>query len=146
MIRYALHCDQEHGFEAWFGTSSDYDDQSARGLVECPVCGSTAVRKQIMAPAVAGTKKAEGPREPVGPAQMQAMMMEAAGKVRKHVEENFDYVGDRFAKEARDIHEGSAPERGIYGQASAREVKALVEDGVPVAPLPGAAPPKPKLN
>lgn len=142
MIRYALACENGHEFEAWFGSSSDYDDQSARGLVECPVCASQSVKKQIMAPAVAGTHKAEPPT----PAQMQSMMMEAAGKVRKHVEANFDYVGERFAKEARDIHEGAAPERGIYGEASPREVKALVEDGVPVAPLPGVSPPKPKLN
>ncbi len=142
MIRYALICDQEHAFEAWFGASSDYDDQSARGLVQCPACGSDAVRKQIMAPAVACATKREAPTA----AQMQSMMMEAAGKVRRHVEANFDYVGDRFAKEARDIHEGSTPDRAIYGEASPREVKALVEDGVPVAPLPGVGPPKPKLN
>ena len=142
MIRYALICDAEHGFEAWFGVSSDYDDQSARGLVQCPVCGSAGVRKQIMAPAVSGGTRREAP----GPAQAHAMMMEAAGKVRRHVEANFDYVGERFATEARDIHEGSAPERPIYGEATPREVKALVEDGVPVAPLPGVTPPKPKLN
>jgi hypothetical protein len=74
------------------------------------------------------------------------MMMEAMGKVRAHVEENFDYVGDTFAREARDIHEGKSEERGIYGEASPAEVKALVEDGVPVAPLPPAAPKKTDLN
>jgi hypothetical protein len=72
------------------------------------------------------------------------MMMEAMGRVRRHVEESFDYVGDRFASEARKIHEGESAARGIYGEASAREVKALVEDGVPVAPLPAAAAPRPK--
>ena len=141
MIRYALQCEHHHAFEAWFGASADYDEQQARGLVECPVCGTSAVKKQIMAPAVAGARR-DGPT----PAQMQSMMMEAAGKVRKHVEENFDYVGDRFAQEARDIHEGDAPERAIYGEASPPEVKALVEDGVPVAPVPGVGPLKPKLN
>lgn len=142
MIRYALHCEHEHAFEGWFGASADFDEQQARGLLECPACGSREVRKQIMAPAVAGTREAGGP----SPEQMQSLMMEAAGKVRQHVEANFDYVGDRFAREARDIHEGAAPDRGIYGQATPREVKALVEDGVPVAPLPGVSPPKPKLN
>lgn len=142
MIRYALHCEHEHGFEAWFGSSSDYDDQIAQGLVECPVCGSPEVRKQIMAPAVAGGRS-DGP-SPEAAAQMQSMMMEAAGKVREHVEKNFEHVGDRFAREARDIHEGVAPDRGIYGEASPREVRELAEDGIKVAPLPGASPPKPK--
>jgi len=137
MIKYALTCDREHAFEGWFGSSADYDDQVARGLVECPVCGSVAVRKQIMAPAVAGTKAKGSPD--VAP-QMRSVMMEAMGKVRAHVEAEFDYVGDAFAREARDIHEGKSEERGIYGEATPKEVKKLVEDGVPVAPLP----PKPE--
>ncbi|HEX6859667.1 MAG TPA: DUF1178 family protein [Caulobacteraceae bacterium] len=132
MIKYALTCERDHGFEGWFGASSDYDDQQARGLLECPLCGSHEVRKAIMAPAVAGTKKSG----PDVPPQMRSMMMEAMGKVRAHVEENFDYVGDAFAREAREIHEGKSEERGIYGEATPTEVKKLVEDGVPVAPLP----------
>lgn len=133
MIRYALICDHEHAFEGWFGSSADYDSQAERGLLECPICRSAAVRKQIMAPAVAGTK-AKGASDAAP--QMRSMMMEAMGKVRAHVEENFDYVGDTFAREARDIHEGKSEERGIYGEATPTEVKKLVEDGVPVAPLP----------
>lgn len=133
MIRYALQCDQDHGFEAWFGGSSDYDDQSARGLVECPVCGSREVRKQIMAPAVAGARKA--PETP-DLAKMQGMMMQMAREVRSHVERNFDYVGDAFAREARDIHEGRSERREIYGEATPAEVRKLKEDGVPCAPLP----------
>lgn len=145
MIRYALICDHDHPFEAWFGSSSDYDDQAGKGLVECPWCASTSVKKQIMAPSVAGTKKSGTPDGL--PPQAVQMMMEAAGKVRKHVEENFEHVGKRFAQEARDIHEGLAPERGIYGEATPQEVKGLVEDGVKVAPLPGGAPvPKTSLN
>lgn len=145
MIRYALTCEHEHPFEAWFGCSGDYDDQAQRGLVECPFCASRAIRKQVMAPAVAGTKRRG---EGVAPDQVQAMMMEAAGRMRKHVEDTFDYVGDRFAKEARAIHEGDADERPIYGEATPPEVKALLDDGVKVAPLPAAAAPvpKPKLN
>ena len=145
MIRYALLCEHDHPFEAWFGSSADYDDQAERGLVECPFCASRAVRKQIMAPAIAGARKAAAPA-PEAPAQMRTMMMEAAGKVRAHVEANFDYVGDTFAREARAIHEGRSEERGIYGEASAKEVKALVEEGVKVAPLPPAATPKPKAQ
>lgn len=143
MIRYALLCAHEHDFEGWFGASADFDDQQARGLIECPVCGSKAVRKAIMAPAVAGTKKQD---RDATPAQTQAMMMEAMGRVRRHVEENFDDVGDAFAKEARAIHEGRAEERGIYGQATPREVRELVEDGVPVAPLPPEPTKKSQLN
>ena len=139
MIRYALACDQDHEFEGWFGSSQDYDDQAVRGLLECPACGSLAVRKQIMAPAVSGTKKRDLTAEP----HPRQMMMEAMRRVRKHVEDNFDNVGDGFAREARAIHEGKAEDRGIYGQATPDEVKALVEDGVPVAPLPAAAPAPP---
>jgi hypothetical protein len=138
MIRYALQCEHEHGFEAWFGSSSDYDDQAARGLVECPYCASRAVSKQIMAPAVRGTKKTAAP----DPAAMQTMMMQAVREVRAHVEENFDYVGDAFAREARDIHEGRSEKREIYGEATPAEVKKLKDDGVPCAALP-ALPPDP---
>jgi hypothetical protein len=136
MIRYALVCDQDHAFEAWFGSSGDFDDQQARGLVECPLCASRNVAKQIMAPAVRGTK-ANAP-SPAGAGQ--AMMMEAMARVRRHVEDTFDYMGDRFADEARAIHEGKAEDRGIYGEASPVQIRALVEDGVRIAPLP----PKPK--
>lgn len=144
MIRYALSCDHDHGFEAWFSSSSDYDDQAARGLVECPFCGSTAIRKQVMAPAVAGAKKA-GP-SPEAMKQMQSMMMQAARQVRDHVEQNFDYVGDAFAREARAIHEGRSEKREIYGEATAAEVKKLREDGVPCAPLPSLPPDPKKAN
>jgi hypothetical protein len=136
MIRYALACDGGHPFEAWFGSSSDYDDQAARGLVECPFCGSHGVAKQIMAPAVAGTKT-RGP-DPDMAAKVQTMMLQAAREVRSHVEENFDYVGDTFAREARDIHEGRSEKREIYGEATSAEVRALKEDGIPCAALPPA--------
>jgi hypothetical protein len=144
MIKYALACDHDHAFEGWFGSSSDYDDQAARGLLECPLCASKTVRKQIMSPAVAGTKAQKAAPEPS--AQMREMMMTAMGEVRRQVEENFDYVGDSFAKEARDIHEGKSEERGIYGEASPHEVKALVEDGVKIAPLPPGPPKKTEVN
>ena len=137
MIRYALQCDGGHGFEAWFGASSDYDDQAARGLVECPHCGSRDVSKQIMAPAVAGTRKTALSADP---ARMRTLMMQAAREVRSHVEQNFDYVGDAFAREARDIHEGRTEKREIYGEATPAEVKKLKDDGVPCAALPPLPP------
>ena len=143
MIRYALACEHEHEFEGWFGDSADFDAQAARGLLDCPICGSKAVRKQIMAPAVAGTKT-RGVNTPDQPTRQ--MMMEAMGRMRRHVEENFDYVGDTFASEARAIHDGTSEERGIYGEATPEEVKGLLQDGVPVAALPPAAPKKTEVN
>ena len=143
MIRYALLCDRDHEFEGWFAASADFDDQQARGMIECPVCASKAVRKAIMAPAVAGTKRRS---QDQSPAQNHQMMMEAMGRVRRHVEENFDDVGDAFATEARAIHEGRSEDRGIYGQATSQEVRDLVEDGVPIAPLPPEPVKKSQLN
>lgn len=144
MIKYALSCDHDHAFEGWFGSSSDYDDQAARGLLDCPVCGSRVVRKQIMSPAVAGTKARKAAPSP--DSRMREMMTTALGEMRRQVEDSFDYVGDSFAREARDIHDGKSEERGIYGEASPAEVKALVEDGIKVAPLPPAAPKKSEVN
>lgn len=142
MIRYALACSAGHDFEGWFGSSDDFDAQSGRGLVTCPACGSPEVRKQIMAPAVVTSK---GRGEPAsGPSR--EMMMEMAGRIRRHVEENFDDVGDAFAREARAIHEGRSEARGIYGEATPREARELLEDGVPVAPLPQAPPERRDLN
>ena len=138
MIRYALSCPLDHSFEGWFASSADYDDQSNRGMLSCPLCGSNGVAKQIMAPAVAGTKAQSSPGGP----NVREMMME----VRRHVEETFEDVGDGFASEARAIHEGRAEDRGIYGQATGAEVKRLVEDGVPVAPMPPAVKPREELN
>ena len=144
MIKYALACDHAHPFEGWFSNSADYDAQAERGLLHCPMCGSPNVAKQIMAPAVAGTKAHRS--APAAPPEMQAMIMEAIGKLRRHVEDNFDDVGDAFAKEARAIHEGKSEDRGIYGQATPTEVQDLLEDGITVAPLPSAPKPKEELN
>ncbi|MDP3404591.1 MAG: DUF1178 family protein [Brevundimonas sp.] len=144
MIRYALKCEHDHPFEAWFGSSGDYDDQAARGLVECPFCGSHGVSKQIMAPAVAGTKSRG--MDPADVARVQTLMLQAAREVRSHVEANFDYVGDTFAREARAIHEGAAEKREIYGEATPQEVRALKADGVPCAALPAVPPDPAKIN
>jgi hypothetical protein len=159
MIRYALICEHDHAFEGWFGSSDDFDDQQARGLLDCPMCASKAVRKQVMAPAVTGTKRSARETAPLqnpaqnpaqssaqSSAQNHAMMMEMFGQLRRHVEENFDDVGDAFAREARAIHEGRAEARGIYGQATTKEARELIEDGVPVAPLPPEPLKKEELN
>ena len=138
MIKYALACSNDHTFEGWFGSSTDYDDQSARRLVSCPVCGSAEVAKQIMAPSVLGPRDVDSGR--------QRAFLEAMNQIRSHVEESFDDVGDSFAAEARAIHEGKAEERGIYGQATGAEVMELIKDGVPVSPLPPKPPSKDEIN
>ena len=145
MIKYALLCEHEHSFEGWFSAGEDFEDHRSRGLLECPVCASKAVRKAIMAPAVRGTK-AQLQAQPEPTPQMRQMMMQAMGEVRRHVEENFDYVGDSFADEARAIHEGRSEDRGIYGEATPKEVRDLAEDGVRVAALPPKPPEKREIN
>jgi hypothetical protein len=160
MIRYALVCDAGHGFEAWFSSSDGYDDQAARGLVECPVCGSTQVRKQVMAPAVRTSRSREA-REgvradaPDAAAQNAAPVINApydadtpdfeavARKVRAHIRSHYDYVGEDFARQARAIHSGDAPQRLIYGETSPAEREQLMEEGVPCAPLPAPFAPVP---
>jgi hypothetical protein len=146
MIKYALLCEHDHPFEGWFSTSSDFEDQSAKGLIECPYCASKMVRKAIVAPAVTGTKAQSSAQTPPTPQMQQQMMMQAMGEVRKRVEETFDYVGDRFAAEARAIHDGESEDRGIYGEASPKQVRELIADGVRIAPLPPKPPEKDKLN
>ncbi|MEM1150027.1 MAG: DUF1178 family protein [Pseudomonadota bacterium] len=130
MIKYALHCsDCESEFEGWFASSNAFDDQKARGLLSCPVCSSCSVSKQIMAPAVAGTKRS-AKRAP------EDVVRDFVTKAKAHVAENFDYVGGRFADEARAIHYGETKDRPIWGATTPDEAKALKEEGVPAAPLP----------
>jgi hypothetical protein len=134
MIRYALACVAEHGFDAWFRDSAAWDEQSAAGLVACPHCGSTEVRKQIMAPAVVGGASARSPA-----AELAAL----AGKVRRRIAETHDYVGDRFADEARAIHAGEAPHRLVWGEVTPEQARELKQEGVPAAPLPPPFAPEP---
>ena len=146
MIRYDLICDKEHVFEAWFSSSSDFDVQAEKGLLICAHCGSTKVEKAIMAPNVSTSRK----KEKTAKAQAHAlsMMNKAADKIRREIADNCDYVGDKFAEEARAIHYGEKPERGIYGEASPEDSMALKEEGVEIAPLPDILTPKPtkKIN
>jgi len=138
MIRYDLKCDNGDEFEAWFASIADYDKQAEAGLVECPHCGSTHVTKAPMAPAVRTSRKKEAQKE-------RAVAMAMAAKVREHIKDNFDYVGDKFADEARKMHDGETEERAIWGEATPEEAKSLEEDGIPASPLPPAlAPVQPK--
>lgn len=140
MIRYDLTCDKGHEFDGWFRDSAAYDRQAARGLVSCTVCGSVKVGKQLMAPGipVKSNRRAESARTMVGgpPDPRLAAMLQMVRDMRAHVAENAEYVGDRFAEEARKIHYAEAEERGIYGEASSDDAKALLEEGIAVHPLP----------
>jgi hypothetical protein len=140
VIVFDLACGRGHVFEAWFGSSGDYDDQRARGLVSCPVCGAEDVGKAVMAPNVSAKSNQGGAPVPMqsgasAHADMKAMLA-AVAKVQAKMLEGSEHVGKRFAAEARAIHDGDAPERQIHGQATQAEARALVEDGVPVTPLP----------
>lgn len=131
MIVFDLKCAaQGHVFEGWFGSTEDYDSQTARGLVSCPVCGAAEVEKAPMAPRVA----AKGNRVP-DPAAVKKALAELA-TLQKTMLETSDFVGDRFPDEARAIHLGEAEARAIHGRATPDDAKSLADEGIPVTPLP----------
>ena len=130
MIVYSLRCKNGHEFEGWFRDGATYERQAKRGLISCPTCGDSTVEKAPMAPRLARSAPRENP--PPSPEQLRRMLQQ----LRRHVETTCDYVGDRVAEEARRIHEGDADPRGIYGEASDEESRALAEDGIEVARLP----------
>jgi len=134
VIRFSLVCERDHEFEAWFRSNDDFDTQMKRGFVECPACGSKKVGKALMAPSVSTGRKKEQIALAMGEAQKQALaqLKAMAAKVR----ENADYVGDKFAEEARKIHFGETEARGIYGEATLDEARSLAEDGVEFMPIP----------
>ena len=135
MIRFSLICDNDHEFDGWFSSSEDFDTQRKRGLVACPSCHSSAVEKSLMAPQISTSRS----RETVKIASLAAAQKQAFAelkKMRETIVENSDDVGRAFPEEARKIHYGEAPERGIVGEANREEVKELLEEGVEIAPLP----------
>lgn len=133
MIRYDLKCDKGHDFDSWFQSAEAYEALRKAGHVACAICGSTGVDKLLMAPAVRPARKAgEKPKLQEPQNDVQAAMAE----MRRQIEANSDYVGLNFASEARAMHEGTIDERSIYGEAKPEEARALLEDGIPVAPLP----------
>ncbi|MEL6617610.1 MAG: DUF1178 family protein [Pseudomonadota bacterium] len=134
MIKYALKCTDGHGFESWFASASAFDGLKAAGHVTCIICGTSDVEKAIMAPRVS-TGKADGPTEPATTPAPAPDLPDLA-KMREAVEKNATYVGGNFAREARAQFLGDKPDRPIYGEANPAEAKSLIEDGVPVAPLP----------
>jgi len=140
MIKYDLICRHDHAFEAWFSTSSDYDDQRKKRLVQCPFCGSTKIEKAIMAPNVSTSRKKES--RAAKQTEAMAIMNATASKIRKEIEDKCDYVGEKFPEEARAIHYGEKEERAIYGEATAKEAAELQDEGVGIASLPEVLSPK----
>lgn len=145
MINYTLKCEHNHTFDSWFQSAQAFDKLLAAGMVTCSVCGTLGVEKAIMAPRVstgraaermaantaAPSPKAAGPlTAPASPAE------QALAEMRRMVEKHSENVGDDFASEARKMHEGETPERSIYGRAKPDEAKALIDEGIPVTPLP----------
>lgn len=135
MIRFTLKCSDNHTFDSWFQSTEAFDKLMSAGMVTCAVCGALGVEKAVMAPRVATSRTKSAPEDkplstPASPAE------QALAELRRHVEENSENVGENFATVARAIHDGEQPERSIYGQAKPDEARSLVEDGVPIAPLP----------
>ncbi len=131
MIRYSLKCAKDHSFDSWFASSAAFEALAKSGHLACAVCGVADVTKTLMAPAVSA--EADRPLSAPGSAAEQAL-----ADLRRKVEENSEYVGLSFAAQARAMHDGDAPARSIYGEARIDEARALIEDGVPVGPLPFA--------
>jgi hypothetical protein len=152
MIRYNLRCERDHTFESWFQSSSAYESQEKRKLVNCPVCGSAKVERAIMAPQIVSKKgqdiaspaaaAATTTTEVTAPASTPLMMAQERElraklkELRDHIVKNADNVGERFPNEARKMHYGDIEHRPIYGEASPEEARSLIEEGVEVSPLP----------
>lgn len=136
MIRYDLKCEQEHAFDSWFAGAAAFDRLAQSGHVTCPICGSTRIEKALMAPAVTTRDVAAPLSTPRDPKE------EALSELRRTLEANSEYVGTGFATEARAMHEGHAPTRAIYGEAKLQEARDLIEEGIPVLPLPFLPPRK----
>lgn len=145
MIQYTLKCDSGHQTDSWFQSAAAYDALEKAGHLACAICGSAKVTKALMAPrvAVAADTAEEKPTTPVL-RNPDHEVEQAVAELRRKVEESSDYVGDKFASEARAMHLGEKPERSIYGEARLDQAKELIEDGVPLMPLPFR--PKQKLT
>lgn len=135
VIQYSLRCENDHTFDAWFRSAAAFDDQVAQHAVTCPVCSSSEVAKAIMAPAVSRSTGQKTVAVSSGHPE-QAELRAALKALRDKVTSEADYVGDRFAEEARRIHFKEAEARGIYGEATQEEVAGLAEDGIDFMPLP----------
>ena len=135
MIKYSLECNQSHTFDAWFSDSLNFEKQNKNNQISCPNCSSLKIKKSIMAPSIPSKNyKSDLLNEKKDKVEV------VLSKVRKHVEDNFDYVGDKFADEARSMHYGEKEEREIYGETTIEDAVDLIEEGVNVKPIPGVVP------
>jgi len=134
LISFSLTCENAHDFEGWFRSNDDFETQNKRKLVACPMCGSHRIEKALMAPAVSTGRKQEKIALAMSAQQREALTQLKA--LSEKIRENADYVGDKFAEEARKIHFGETEARGIYGEATPEEAKSLAEDGVDFMPIP----------
>lgn len=140
MIRFALRCAEGHRFESWFASGAEFDRLQAGRLLACAVCGDARLEKDLMAPSVSSGASAEPERDaPVSLSAPASPAEQALAELRRRVEASSEDVGRNFAAEARRIHAGEAPARPIIGEARPAEAKALIEEGVPIAPLPWGA-------
>jgi hypothetical protein len=150
MIHYQLRCDQAHGFDGWFKDSASFEKQAKRGLIECPECGGTNVERALMAPALAKREAVPVPVEtPSAPVEtpaaepekvmagrLPAQMLAALQRMRAEVEKHCDYVGPKFADQARAMHRGEIEPKGIYGETTDEQAESLAEEGISVAKIP----------
>lgn len=141
MIQFSLRCSNDHRFDSWFQSSDAYDKLERAGMVTCVICGVTSVSKAVMAPRVRPARDAAPVPVPAAPtvpagAAPATPAAQALAALKNHIETHSDYVGQDFAREARAIHDGTAPDRAIYGEARTEDARRLIEDGVPIAPLP----------
>jgi hypothetical protein len=135
VIRYSLHCEQAHEFEGWFASSSDFDRQLETGFLTCPTCGSGSIAKTLMAPSVS-TARAKDSMAALAVENGKKEMLEKVKEIVTAIKANSEDVGDKFPEEARKIHYGEADQRGIMGKATMEEAKALIDEGIGIAPLP----------
>ena len=144
MVKYDLQCNKGHGFEGWFSSISAFDEQSEKGLLQCPVCESTAVSKALMAPNIGSkSNRSENTKTQTTALAVSEQQLQATAEVRQaletlhaHVKSTSDYVGKDFAEEARKIHYGETEDRSIYGETTLSEAKDLIDEGVEIIPLP----------
>jgi hypothetical protein len=140
MIKFSLKCAQDHRFDSWFQSSDAFDKLAARGLVSCSMCGDTDVEKTVMAPSVRSARAqpadAQPPSRPHALAAPSTPAEQAMADLRRRIEANSEYVGTDFVQQARLMHDGDAPTRSIHGEAKPNEARQLIEEGVPILPLP----------
>ena len=133
MINYTLKCDQNHTFDSWFKSAEAFEMLVKKSMVVCSECGSTKITKAIMAPSVRTSRKKDNEHPKL---EKKSKLKNDILELKKKIEANSEYVGNNFANEARSMYLGESPERSIYGEAKADDAKKLIDDGIPVMPLP----------